>query len=93
MHGHHFHVLKIGYPPYNPVNGNATGRNPDIRCLNELCTEATWADPSWNSGYIPGVNLEDPPLKDTVSVPADGYVIIRLRADNPGIEKTSFSLL
>ncbi|XP_056001740.1 uncharacterized protein LOC125656390 [Ostrea edulis] len=84
IHGHHFHVLKTGYPPYNPVTGNATGRNPDIRCLDEFCTEATWADPSWNSGHIPGINLENPPVKDTVSVPANGYVIIRLKADNPG---------
>ncbi|XP_056000865.1 uncharacterized protein LOC130048300 [Ostrea edulis] len=84
IHGHHFHVLKMAYPPYDPVTGNTTGPNPDIRCLNERCTEATWADPSWNAGYIPGVNLENPPLKDTISVPANGYVIIRLRADNPG---------
>ncbi|XP_062618572.1 uncharacterized protein LOC134280160 [Saccostrea cucullata] len=84
LHGHHFHVLKIGYPPYDPETGNATARNPDIRCLNQLCTEATWADPSWNTGNIPGLNLVDPPLKDSVTVPANGYVVIRLLADNPG---------
>ncbi|XP_061167207.1 uncharacterized protein LOC133176052 [Saccostrea echinata] len=84
LHGHHFHVLKIGYPPYDPVTGNATARNPDIRCLDQPCAQATWADPSWINGNIPGSNLVDPPIKDTVTVPANGYVIIRLTADNPG---------
>lgn len=84
LHGHHFHVLKIAYPPFDRETGNSTAFNPDIRCLNEQCTRATWADPSWNNGPIPGVNLVNPPLKDTVNVPANGYVIIRFMADNPG---------
>ncbi len=29
-------------------------------------------------------NLEDPPLKDTVSVPDGGFTIVRFHADNPG---------
>ncbi|XP_048753990.2 uncharacterized protein LOC125665390 [Ostrea edulis] len=84
LHGHHFHVLKIGYPPFDPQTGNSTGRNPDIRCLNKDCTGATWADPSWADGNIPDANLVNPVLKDTVTVPANGYVIIRFKADNPG---------
>ncbi|XP_061167209.1 uncharacterized protein LOC133176053 [Saccostrea echinata] len=84
LHGHQFHVLKIGYPPYDPVTGNATAQNPDIRCLDQACTRATWADPSWRHGNIPGLNLINPPIKDTVVIPANGYVIIRLNADNPG---------
>lgn len=86
LHGHHFHVIKIAYPPFNPETGNSTAFNPDIRCLNEPCTRATWADPSWINGNIPGVNLVNPPLKDSVNVPANGYVIIRFMADNPGIQ-------
>lgn len=84
LHGHHFHVLKIAYPPFDPETGNSTAFNPDIRCLNEQCTRATWADPSWINGDIPGLNLINPPLKDTINVPANGYVIIRFIADNPG---------
>ncbi|KAG9857101.1 hypothetical protein KCU98_g1186, partial [Aureobasidium melanogenum] len=36
---------------------------------------------------LPGgpLNLIDPPLRDTVYVPRRGYVILRIRADNPGI--------
>lgn len=84
LHGHRFHVLKIAYPPFDPLTGNSTAFNSDIRCLNNECTRATWADPSWINGPIPGVNLINPPLKDTVIVPANGYVIIRFTADNPG---------
>ncbi|XP_062618571.1 uncharacterized protein LOC134280159 [Saccostrea cucullata] len=84
LHGHHFHVLKIGYPPYDIKTGNATARNPEITCFNEPCTKAAWTNPGWNSGKIPGLNLVNPPIRDTVVVPANGYVIIRLRADNPG---------
>lgn len=29
-------------------------------------------------------NLENPPLKDTVTVPDGGYTIIRFQASNPG---------
>lgn len=34
-------------------------------------------------GYIKK-NLEDPPVKDTVTVPDGGYTILRFRASNPG---------
>lgn len=67
------------------MTGNSTGFNPEIRCLNEDCSRATWANPSWIHGPIPGVNLINPPLKDVVNIPASGYVIIRFMADNPGI--------
>ena len=29
-------------------------------------------------------NLEDPPLKDTVTVPDAGFTVLRFHADNPG---------
>ncbi|KAG9961243.1 hypothetical protein KCU61_g5649, partial [Aureobasidium melanogenum] len=36
---------------------------------------------------LPGgpLNLNDPPIRDTVYVPRRGYVVLRFRADNPGI--------
>ncbi|XP_061185783.1 uncharacterized protein LOC133193882 [Saccostrea echinata] len=83
FHGHQFHVVKIGYPEYDPITGNATAPNQDIRCLNDDCTEATWANPSWHYG-VPGLNLKNPPLKDTVNIPWGGYVVVRITADNPG---------
>lgn len=35
-------------------------------------------------GNVLGLNLEDPPQKDTIAVPRNGYVVLRLKADNPG---------
>lgn len=31
-----------------------------------------------------------PPLKDTIAVPNNGYVVVRFRADNPGEKSFSF---
>lgn len=30
--------------------------------------------------------FKGPPLKDTIAVPNNGYVVLRFRADNPGYE-------
>lgn len=43
-----------------------------------------WAT-AGSSSIAPKLNLEKPVMKDTVSVPRRGYVILRFRADNPGI--------
>lgn len=83
LHGHQFHVVKIGYPKYDEVTGIATARNPDIQCLDFDCTKATWTVPGWRNG-VPDLNLKDPPIKDTVNIPWGGYVIVRFIADNPG---------
>lgn len=31
------------------------------------------------------MNVKDPPLKDTVVIPYKGYVVLRLKTENPGI--------
>ena len=43
-----------------------------------------WKDPSWSLGNISGMIDNGAPLKDTVMVPVGGYVVLRLKADNPG---------
>ena len=43
-----------------------------------------WAT-AGSSSIAPKMNLENPVMKDTVSVPRRGYVVLRLRADNPGL--------
>ena len=89
LHGHSFHVVHVGYPKYDPDNGFVKEHNKDIYCddvkctkdgcNNKSCTRPRWANP--------------PPLfsinpytvrKDTVSVPAGGYVVINFISDNPG---------
>ncbi|XP_055998671.1 uncharacterized protein LOC130047473 [Ostrea edulis] len=84
MHGHHFHVVKTGYPAYNATSGRFVNRNRDILCNTKSCNDATWRNESWRFGNVPGLNLEDPPQKDTIAVPRNGYVVLRLKADNPG---------
>lgn len=37
------------------------------------------------NGNALGLNLVNPPLKDTVVIPKGGYVVIRIRANNPGL--------
>jgi FtsP/CotA-like multicopper oxidase with cupredoxin domain len=38
-----------------------------------------------SASIAPKLNLENPVRKDTISVPRRGFVILRFRADNPGI--------
>lgn len=91
MHGHTFYVVKMGYPTYDNTTGKIIGENLDVDCRggtprNEsFCNDATWADPSWADGNIPGLELEKPVRKDTIIVPSGGYVVTRIVADNPGV--------
>ena len=34
---------------------------------------------------MPGLELQHPVRKDTVNVPTGGYVVVRIKADNPGL--------
>ncbi|KAI8781445.1 laccase [Biomphalaria glabrata] len=78
LHGHSFHVLKIGYPEYNNVTGEYIKDNLDIDCGGNIdreksfCNYAKWTNRSWGGNNIPGLQLSSPPLKDTVIVPTGG---------------------
>ncbi|KAK6176483.1 hypothetical protein SNE40_014763 [Patella caerulea] len=91
MHGHSFHVVKMGYAPYNSTTGIRIGENMDIDCRGgvpreqSFCNDATWSNASWVGGNIPGLELKNPPRKDTIIVPTGGYVVVRIKADNPGL--------
>ncbi len=79
LHGHNFAVLAMGFAESDPATGYWTDHNPDLACLNDdLCTRVTW------SGDRPHINTSNPPVKDTVIVPARGYVVVRFRTENPG---------
>ncbi|KAK3733860.1 hypothetical protein RRG08_031800 [Elysia crispata] len=87
MHGHTYTVVKIGYPFYDPVTAQVGADSPDINCggkTTNFCNEAIWANTSWGGNSVPGLTFNSPPRKDTVIVPSGGYVVIRIRADNPG---------
>ncbi|XP_046357790.2 laccase-like [Haliotis rufescens] len=88
LHGHSFYVLKMGYAQYNASNGQVIGDNIDIDCHNvshNFCNSPTWANSSWTGDNIPGLELKNPPRKDTIIVPTGGYAVVRIRADNPGL--------
>ena len=80
LHGTSFAVLKMGFPRLDNVTGKLIDNKPDIICDDEkICSTSSWrGDPPTD------LNLEDPPLKHTVVVPPQGYVVVRFRAVNPG---------
>lgn len=90
MHGHFFYVLKMGFANYNKTTGEFISQNEDITCGGNatedetFCNEPSWSNPEWRNGNVSGLNLADPPRKDTVVVPYGGYVVLRIKADNPG---------
>lgn len=63
------------------------GPNRDIEYSPDY-RSAKWRNSSWNNGNIPDMNVKDPPLKDTVVIPYKGYVVLRLKTENPGIFST-----
>ncbi|KAK7102669.1 uncharacterized protein [Littorina saxatilis] len=91
MHGHSYWVLKVGYPDYNNVTGRFVSQNPDIDCRGNnnteltFCNHARWANANWTGNSVPGLELEYPLHKDTINVPTGGYVVVRIKADNPGV--------
>lgn len=91
MHGHTFYVLKIGYAKHDNRTGLKLEGNSDIDCrggtdrANSWCNNATWSNQAWANGNVPGMELLKPVRKDTIIVPSGGYVITRIKADNPGV--------
>ena len=82
LHGHSFHVLKIGFGEYDR-NGVLTKPTSDIECLGERsCVAAQCRNDPFEGldGKIPN----NAPLKDTVLLPAGGYVVAYVKTNNPG---------
>ncbi|PAV56601.1 hypothetical protein WR25_00280 [Diploscapter pachys] len=85
IHGTHFYVMKVGWPTYN-ASGFIDKMNPDMACPGDTadCNLIGWADNSWNNGAVQGMNTKNPSRRDTITLPAGGYIVIRFRALNPG---------
>ena len=80
LHGHYFQVVAIGYGRYDESSGFLLSTNEDIDCKDALCS-----NPSWSGGVQPDFPTnEKAVLKDTIMVPAGGYVVVQFRSDNPG---------
>ena len=89
LHGHSFHVLYIGHGEYNST-GKLIDNSPDVDCGDNLCMNPTWDNDTIPMDVINEVTGDGGRirntaiLKDTVIVPAGGYVVIAFQADNPG---------
>ena len=80
LHGHSFHVVKVGYGMYD-ANGTLIAPTPDLKC-EQPCKQA----PEWSTDNGPAdIKITNRTIrKDTVIVPSGGYVVIDFIADNPG---------
>ena len=79
LHGHSFHVVKVGYGSYYS-NGALKDSTKDLTC-GVPCLKA----PTWTDGITPYIPITNKTIqKDTVIVPAGGYVVVDFIADNPG---------
>lgn len=60
--------------------------NEDIYCGGGLNygNAARWKNTSWKGDNIPGLNLNNPPRKNTLIIPTGGYAVLHIRSDNPG---------
>ena len=88
LHGHSFYIIHIGYGEYDS-NGELTMTSTDVECNDDDCTTPGWRNKTQpagvrNAAETGGRLKKDFILKDTVIVPAGGYVVVAFLADNPG---------
>ena len=81
LHGHSFYVLKQGFGVVDNHTKLLTGLNDDIVCENKPCSKQHWKN---RQKLTSELNFDNPPMKDTVVAPAQGYTVVRFRTDNPG---------
>ena len=78
LHGHSFHVVKVGYGTRQRMKSPPL--TEDLSC-DMPCKRA----PEWSNNEPPAITITDKTIrKDTIIVPAGGYVVIDFIADNPG---------
>ena len=93
LHGHYFRVVDIQFGEYDTESGRLTSAilEPDCTGSRMACTNPQWKNRNTNistgSKYsAPDGKIESHyPLKDTILIPAGGYAVVYLKADNPGV--------
>ena len=85
MHGHAFQVMYIGYGTFDE-NGTLIPTT-DMEC-DSPCTKPQWTNDVVPEGVmnrtVGGKVTPNAIQKDTVVIPAGGYVVVAIKADNPG---------
>ena len=85
LHGHEFHVVGTGYGKYNDTTGEVMTPTEEIVCKKNLSTDNVCVFPKWRDVGGPKINLDQNTIrKDTIIVPALGYVIVHFKTTNPG---------
>ena len=86
MHGHAFHVVYVGYGNYDN-DMKLVNRTTDLECGRQC------VNPRWTNDKIPEAVMDrivngrvtsEAIQKDTILIPAGGYVVVAINADNPG---------
>ena len=84
LHGHSFHVVATGYGTYNQTTGRILSSSDDLVCSNGS-TRSLCVKPQWNDEKVLKFTVDKWTVrKDTVIVPAGGYVVMQFISDNPG---------
>ena len=86
LHGHSFRVLHIGYGTYNNSTNELMNSSSDVVCSKGgKCLKPQWVETGQPKAVTEATaNIGAHILKDTVIVPAGGYVVFSFNADNPG---------
>ena len=84
FHGHHFHVVGVGYGTYNETTGDVIQPTEDLECAPGS-NRRTCIKPTWKNGSEPQFTIDEYTIrKDTVMLPALGYVVVHFKSTNPG---------
>ncbi len=89
LHGHSFHILHIGYGNYSDSNA-LTGASMDVQCNGRLCTNPMWHMQAPDEVVVAVQNIDTRILKDTVIVPAGGYVAQQTSSSTATLRSTSW---
>ena len=85
LHGHHFHVVAVGYGTYNETTGESIGTTEDMECEPGSNTRIC-INPTWKDGFQPEVNLDEHTIrKDTIILPGLSYIVVHFKSTNPGM--------
>ena len=84
LHGHSFHVAAIGYGKYDPMSGEISSSSDELVCSNGS-SNTFCIKPQWRNESEVNFTVNDRSVrKDTVILPAGGYVVMQFISDNPG---------